>query len=71
LAGISHVYCLCSHDELMKYRVPNLLEEYLRLGFISHYHPIEESAEPEIEQLIAILDDLKDVLENGGKVFIQ
>jgi Cyclin-dependent kinase inhibitor 3 (CDKN3). len=55
----------------MKYRVPNLLEEYLRLGFISHYHPIEESAEPEIEQLIAILDDLKDVLENGGKVFIQ
>ncbi|PSN40558.1 Cyclin-dependent kinase inhibitor 3 [Blattella germanica] len=69
--GITHVYCMCSNEDLLKYRVPNLIQEYARLGFAVHHYPIKDDEVPEINELISVLNDIRDFIESGEKVYIH
>lgn len=70
-AGISHIYCLCRHEDLVRYRVPCLLQDYTSYGFSLHHYPVHDGGIPDIDQLMMILKDIKTVLERGNKAFIQ
>ncbi|XP_071601288.1 cyclin-dependent kinase inhibitor 3 isoform X7 [Heliangelus exortis] len=69
--GTQDVFVLCTRGELLKYRVPNLLDAYQQHGICVHHHPIPDGDAPDIAQCCKILEELRSCLENNRKTIIH
>ncbi|XP_029972035.1 cyclin-dependent kinase inhibitor 3 [Salarias fasciatus] len=69
--GVQDVFVFCSRGELVKYRVPSLLELYQRRGFRVHHKPILDGDAPTLEYCCEILDDLRECLEEKRRTVIH
>ncbi|XP_038646170.1 cyclin-dependent kinase inhibitor 3-like [Scyliorhinus canicula] len=57
--------------EMMKYRVPGLLESYQQQGFTVYHHPFPDGSVPDIASCWKILEELRICLENEKRILIQ
>ncbi|XP_030308074.1 cyclin-dependent kinase inhibitor 3 isoform X4 [Calypte anna] len=69
--GTQDVFVLCTRGELLKYRVPNLLDAYQQHGICVHHHPIPDGDAPDIAQCCKILEELRSCLESNRKTIIH
>ncbi|XP_075282646.1 cyclin-dependent kinase inhibitor 3 isoform X2 [Opisthocomus hoazin] len=69
--GIQDVFVLCTRGELLKYRVPNLIDTYQQLGICVHHYPILDGDVPDIAKCCKILEDLRSCLESNRKMIIH
>ncbi|XP_059813735.1 cyclin-dependent kinase inhibitor 3 isoform X1 [Hypanus sabinus] len=69
--NIQDVFVFCTKGEMVKYRVPNLLESYQQEGFMVHHHPLPDGSVPDIASCWKILEELRICLENGKTTLVQ
>ncbi|NXL45728.1 CDKN3 inhibitor, partial [Podilymbus podiceps] len=69
--GTQDIFVLCTRGELLKYRVPNLLDAYQQHGICVHHYPIPDGDAPDIAKCCKILEDLRSCLENNRKTIIH
>ncbi|XP_064515673.1 cyclin-dependent kinase inhibitor 3 isoform X4 [Pseudopipra pipra] len=69
--GIQDIFVLCTRGELLKYRVPNLIDTYQQHGLCVHHHPIPDGNAPDIATCCEILEELRSCLENNRKTMIH
>ncbi|XP_051877651.1 cyclin-dependent kinase inhibitor 3 isoform X3 [Pristis pectinata] len=69
--NIQNVFVLCTKGEMVKYRVPSLLESYQQKGFTVYHYPFPDGSVPDIASCWKILEELRICLENGKKTLIQ
>ncbi|XP_039176964.1 cyclin-dependent kinase inhibitor 3 isoform X1 [Crotalus tigris] len=69
--GVLDVFVLCTKRELIKYRVPHLVETYQNYGITVHHHPISDGSTPDIARCCVILNELRNCLENKRKITIH
>lgn len=60
--GVQDVFVLCERAELVRYRVPCLLECYTRSGLSVHHLPFPDGGAPELHHCTRILDELQHCL---------
>ena len=70
-ANIKDVFVLCTKGELIKYRVPSLLEDYTRAGLVVHHHPFQDGSTPTMDSLVEMLEQMKVNLMNGIESLVQ
>uniref|UniRef100_A0A673GF53 Cyclin-dependent kinase inhibitor 3 n=1 Tax=Sinocyclocheilus rhinocerous TaxID=307959 RepID=A0A673GF53_9TELE len=58
------VFVFCTRGELVRYRVPSLLEVYSLNGLRVHHLPFPDGGAPELPQCSCILEELQDCLLN-------
>ncbi|NXY88813.1 CDKN3 inhibitor, partial [Alcedo cyanopectus] len=68
--GTQDVFVLCTGGELLKYRVPNLLDTYQQHGICVHHYPIPDGVVPDIANCCKILEELQSCLESNRKTII-
>lgn len=69
--GTQDVFVLCTKGELLKYRVPNLIDAYQECGFCVHHYPIPDGDAPDVTTCCTILEELRSCLESNRKTIIQ
>ncbi|NWQ77470.1 CDKN3 inhibitor, partial [Columbina picui] len=69
--GTQDIFVLCTRGELLKYRVPNLIDTYQQNGICVHHYPIPDGAAPDIADCCEILEELKNCLESNRKTIIH
>ncbi|KAF7710748.1 cyclin-dependent kinase inhibitor 3 isoform X1 [Silurus meridionalis] len=69
--GIQDVFVLCERAELVRYRVPCLLESYTRSGLNVHHLPFPDGGVPEMPQCARILDELQHCLHTQRRTVIH
>lgn len=69
--GIQDVFVLCTKGELLKYRVPNLIDAYQECGICVHHYPIPDGDAPDITTCCTILEELRSCLESNRKTIIH
>ncbi|KAM6311313.1 cyclin-dependent kinase inhibitor 3 [Aegotheles albertisi] len=69
--GAQDIFVLCTRGELLKYRVPNLIDAYEQHGICVHHHPIPDGDAPDIAQCCTILEELRSCLERNRKTIIH
>ncbi|XP_078090033.1 cyclin-dependent kinase inhibitor 3 isoform X3 [Mustelus asterias] len=69
--NIQDVFVFCTKGEMMKYRVPGLLESYQQQGFTVYHHPFPDGNVPDIASCWKILEELRISLENEKRILIQ
>ncbi|XP_062905149.1 cyclin-dependent kinase inhibitor 3 [Mobula hypostoma] len=69
--NIQDVFVFCTKGEMVKYRVPSLLESYQQEGFTVHHHPLPDGSVPDIVSCWKILEELRICLENSKTTLIQ
>ncbi|XP_078418756.1 cyclin-dependent kinase inhibitor 3 isoform X4 [Cetorhinus maximus] len=57
--------------EMVKYRVPGLLESYQQQGFGVYHYPFPDGSVPDIASCWKILEELRICLENEKTILIQ
>uniref|UniRef100_A0A673G733 Cyclin-dependent kinase inhibitor 3 n=1 Tax=Sinocyclocheilus rhinocerous TaxID=307959 RepID=A0A673G733_9TELE len=62
--GVEDVFVFCTRGELVRYRVPSLLEVYSLNGLRVHHLPFPDGGAPELPQCSCILEELQDCLLN-------
>ncbi|XP_026133869.1 cyclin-dependent kinase inhibitor 3-like isoform X2 [Carassius auratus] len=69
--GVEDVFVFCTRGELVRYRVPCLLEVYSQNGLRVHHVPFPDGCAPELPQCCCILEELQDCLQNQRKTVIH
>ncbi|XP_043553615.1 cyclin-dependent kinase inhibitor 3 isoform X1 [Chiloscyllium plagiosum] len=69
--NIQDVFVLCTKGEMVKYRVPGLLESYEQQGFKVYHYPFPDGSVPDIANCWKILEELRICLENAKRILIQ
>ncbi|XP_017318852.1 cyclin-dependent kinase inhibitor 3 isoform X2 [Ictalurus punctatus] len=69
--GVQDVFVLCERAELVRYRVPCLLECYTRSGLSVHHLPFPDGGAPELHHCIRILDELQHCLHTQRRIVIH
>ncbi|XP_065492375.1 cyclin-dependent kinase inhibitor 3 isoform X1 [Caloenas nicobarica] len=69
--GTQDIFVLCTRGELLKYRVPNLIDTYQQHGICVHHYPIPDGDTPDIANCCKILEELKNWLESNRKTIIH
>lgn len=69
--GTQDIFVLCTRGELLKYRVPNLIDTYQQHGIYVHHYPILDGDAPDIAKCCKILEELRSCLESNRKTIIQ
>ena len=70
--GITDVFTLMVPGELVKYRVPNLVQELENRGIFVHLHPVEDGGLPPVDLLMQLLGRITGLLaEPGNRVLIH
>uniref|UniRef100_A0A8C8AVF8 Cyclin-dependent kinase inhibitor 3 n=1 Tax=Otus sunia TaxID=257818 RepID=A0A8C8AVF8_9STRI len=69
--GTRDVFVLCTRGELLKYRVPNLIDAYQQHGICVHHYPIPDGDAPDIAKCCKILEELRSCLESSRKTIIH
>ncbi|XP_065694934.1 cyclin-dependent kinase inhibitor 3 isoform X2 [Patagioenas fasciata] len=69
--GTQDIFVLCTRGELLKYRVPNLIDAYEQHGICVHHYPIPDGDTPDIASCCKILEELKNCLESNRKTIIH
>ena len=69
--GITHVMVLMEKDELRRYRVPRLLEEYSNHGLQVLHHSMEDGNVPTLHQLFLAVENIKSVITGGGRLLVH
>lgn len=69
--GTQDIFVLCTRGELLKYRVPNLIDAYQQHGICVHHYPIPDGDTPEIAKCCKILEELRSCLESNRKTIIH
>ncbi|NXY70547.1 CDKN3 inhibitor, partial [Glareola pratincola] len=65
--GTQDIFVLCTRGELLKYRVPNLIDTYRQHGICVHHYPIPDGDAPDIAKCCNILEELRSCLESNRK----
>ncbi|XP_052552626.1 cyclin-dependent kinase inhibitor 3 isoform X3 [Tympanuchus pallidicinctus] len=69
--GTQDVFVLCTKGELLKYRVPNLIDAYQERGICVHHYPIPDGDAPDVTTCCTILEELRSCLESNRKTIIH
>ncbi|XP_064622743.1 cyclin-dependent kinase inhibitor 3-like [Lineus longissimus] len=69
--GITNVMSFCTKGDLNRCRVKNLLEKYAAAGLEVHDCPHEDMIQPEIENLMKIIEQLELNLNAGKKTLMH
>uniref|UniRef100_A0A8C4U493 Cyclin-dependent kinase inhibitor 3 n=1 Tax=Falco tinnunculus TaxID=100819 RepID=A0A8C4U493_FALTI len=69
--GTQDIFVLCTRGELLKYRVPNLIDAYQQHGICVHHYPIPDGDAPDIAKCCKILEELRSCLESNRKTIIH
>uniref|UniRef100_A0A673GG85 Cyclin-dependent kinase inhibitor 3 n=1 Tax=Sinocyclocheilus rhinocerous TaxID=307959 RepID=A0A673GG85_9TELE len=69
--GVEDVFVFCTRGELVRYRVPSLLEVYSLNGLRVHHLPFPDGGAPELPQCSCILEELQDCLLNQRRTVIH
>ncbi|NXT75748.1 CDKN3 inhibitor, partial [Zapornia atra] len=69
--GTQDIFVLCTRGELLKYRVPNLIDAYQQHGICVHHYPIPDGDAPDIAKCCNILEELRSCLESSRKTIIH
>lgn len=69
--GVEDVFVFCTRGELVRYRVPCLLEAYSQRGLRVHHLPFPDGGAPELSQCCCILEELQGCLQNQRRTVIQ
>ncbi|XP_057198681.1 cyclin-dependent kinase inhibitor 3 isoform X1 [Triplophysa rosa] len=69
--GVEDVFVFCTRGELMRYRVPCLLEAYSQRGLRVHHLPFPDGGAPELSQCGCILEELQGCLQNQRRTVIH
>ena len=69
--GVEDVFVFCTRAELVRYRVPCLLERYAERGLCVHHLPFPDGGAPELAQCCRILEELQLSLQNQRRTLIQ
>ncbi|KFP94540.1 Cyclin-dependent kinase inhibitor 3, partial [Haliaeetus albicilla] len=69
--GTQDIFVLCTRGELLKYRVPNLIDTYQQHGIYVHHYPILDGDAPDIAKCCKILEELRSCLESNRKTIIH
>ncbi|NXP51822.1 CDKN3 inhibitor, partial [Heliornis fulica] len=69
--GTQDIFVLCTRGELLKYRVPNLIEAYQQHGICVHHHPVLDGGVPDIAKCCTILEELRSCLQSNRKTIIH
>ncbi|XP_073729563.1 cyclin-dependent kinase inhibitor 3 isoform X1 [Misgurnus anguillicaudatus] len=69
--GVEDVFVFCTRGELVRYRVPCLLEAYSQRGLRVHHLPFPDGGAPELSQCVCILEELQDCLQNQRRTVIH
>ncbi|XP_042722577.1 cyclin-dependent kinase inhibitor 3 isoform X1 [Lagopus leucura] len=69
--GTQDVFVLCTKGELLKYRVPNLIDAYQECGICVHHYPIPDGDAPDVTTCCTILEELRSCLESNRKTIIH
>ncbi|NXK57349.1 CDKN3 inhibitor, partial [Chauna torquata] len=69
--GTQDVFVLCTRGELLKYRVPNLIDTYQQYGICVHHYPIPDGDTPDIAKCCKILEELRSCLGSNRKTIVQ
>ncbi|XP_058846593.1 cyclin-dependent kinase inhibitor 3-like isoform X2 [Acipenser ruthenus] len=69
--GVQEVFVFCTRGELIKYRVPQLLDSYRHLGLGVHHLPFPDGSAPELGQCCQILGELQESLESNRRTVIH
>ncbi|XP_010154463.1 PREDICTED: cyclin-dependent kinase inhibitor 3, partial [Eurypyga helias] len=70
-SGIQDVFVLCTRGELLKYRVPNLIDTYQQHGICVHHYPIPDGDVPDVARCCKILEELRSCLESNRKTIVH
>ncbi|XP_075700276.1 cyclin-dependent kinase inhibitor 3 isoform X2 [Rhinoderma darwinii] len=68
---IQDVFIFCTMWELSFYRVPTLIQEYHKQGFVVHHYPFLDGGVPELDTCQKILGDLQTCMDNSRKALIH
>ncbi|XP_067895261.1 cyclin-dependent kinase inhibitor 3-like isoform X1 [Heterodontus francisci] len=69
--NIQDVFVFCTKGEMVKYRVPGLLESYQQQGFTVYHYPFPDGSVPDIANCWKILEELRICLENDKRTLLQ
>ncbi|XP_014802532.1 PREDICTED: cyclin-dependent kinase inhibitor 3 isoform X2 [Calidris pugnax] len=69
--GTQDIFVLCTRGELLKYRVPNLIDTYQQHGICVHHYPIPDGDAPDIAKCYKILEELRSCLESNRKTIVH
>uniref|UniRef100_A0A8C6J061 Cyclin-dependent kinase inhibitor 3 n=2 Tax=Melopsittacus undulatus TaxID=13146 RepID=A0A8C6J061_MELUD len=69
--GTRDIFVLCTRGELLKYRVPTLIDAYQQHGICVHHHPIPNGDAPDIAKCCKILEELRSCLESNRRTIIH
>ncbi|XP_017537913.1 cyclin-dependent kinase inhibitor 3 isoform X1 [Pygocentrus nattereri] len=69
--GVEDVFVFCTRAELVRYRVPCLLERYTERGLVVHHLPFPDGGAPEMPQCCHILEELQLSLQNQRRTVIH
>ena len=69
--GVDHILCLAPEDELARYGVGDLLEQYEQAGFSVHHLPILDQKVCSIEDMKAALQWVEEAIAKGGSVLMH
>ncbi|NXD85742.1 CDKN3 inhibitor, partial [Halcyon senegalensis] len=70
-SGTQDIFVLCTRGELLKYRVPKLIDTYQQHGICVHHYPVPDGDAPDIAMCCNILEELRSCLESNRKTIIQ
>lgn len=68
---ITDVYVLCTKSDLHRARVPTLLEEYHKRGFVCHHYPLDDEHAPDMQHCLDLLESLYLCLGEGRKTAVH
>ncbi|XP_062850946.1 cyclin-dependent kinase inhibitor 3 [Trichomycterus rosablanca] len=69
--GVQDVFVFCERSELVRYRVPCLLESYTQQGLRVHHLPFPDGGAPELQQCTRILEELHLCLHHQHRTVIH
>ncbi|XP_047921957.2 cyclin-dependent kinase inhibitor 3 isoform X1 [Anser cygnoides] len=69
--GTQDIFVLCTRGELLKYRVPNLIDAYQQHGICVHHYPILDGDAPDVAECCKILEELRRCLESNQKTIVH
>uniref|UniRef100_UPI00358EB542 cyclin-dependent kinase inhibitor 3 n=1 Tax=Myxine glutinosa TaxID=7769 RepID=UPI00358EB542 len=69
--GVQEVFVLCTNVEMCRYRVNGLLDGYRARVVVTHHYPVHEGIAPDIVSCLALLDELRECLEDGKRMVIH
>jgi len=70
-SGITDVFVLMKSYEFRKYKIPNILQEYEKLGIQVHHCDVEDGSLPPEQEMMDLILDLRSVAECNGKSLIH